>query len=68
MTEEQTMAMTELTLPCFCGKKLSFSIEEGALAHMMPTCRVFDAMEPDDFLTLLRKYYQALGLIAKGPI
>jgi hypothetical protein len=44
--------------PCVCGKEIFASNEESgiiAVMHTEPRCRKFDELEPDKFLTYIRR-------------
>lgn len=51
---KQRVVMQNLGL-CPCGGKIYVSIDPPCVAHEPPTCEKFDDLEPDDFLTYVRK-------------
>jgi hypothetical protein len=40
---------------CPCGKKIAVSARDLAVAHVEPFCSEFMLLEPDEFLTYVRK-------------
>lgn len=40
---------------CPCGQRIYASVEHGAIAHDLPQCPEFEAMDPDEFLTYVRR-------------
>lgn len=40
---------------CPCGAQLYGSVDPPAVAHSMPYCAEFNRMEPDEFLTYVRR-------------
>lgn len=55
---KQTVNMQSLGT-CPCGGKIAFSLDPPAVAHEPPICENFFLMDPDEFLTYIRK---SLGL------
>ena len=39
-----------------CGREIRFIVDKGAALHELPTCRVFDQLDPLEFVTLVRKH------------
>jgi hypothetical protein len=40
---------------CVCGKNIYGSISLNGVAHDLPYCNIFIKLEPDKFLTFIRK-------------
>jgi hypothetical protein len=40
---------------CICGQPISASVEGCAVIHDMPLCQKFLDLEPDEFLTYVRR-------------
>jgi hypothetical protein len=40
---------------CPCGCKIYASVSQGAVIHQVPFCKKFEELEPDDFITYVRR-------------
>jgi len=40
---------------CACGKAIFAIVEAGAVVHEVPYCKEFLELEPDEFLTFVRR-------------
>lgn len=47
---------------CPCGGKFMVAKDMPAVAHTAPTCVFFDDLEPDEYLTYVRKFHEASTL------
>lgn len=45
---------TDLGL-CACGGKIAASMNPVAVVHSIPYCKAFEMLEPDEFLTYVRR-------------
>lgn len=52
--------------PCFCGAQLAFGEESGALVHTLPICAIYERLEVEEFLPLLRGHYQRMGKLPEA--
>ena len=41
---------------CACGAKILADEKECAVAHELPYCKAFKELEPDEFLTYVRRW------------
>jgi hypothetical protein len=58
MKAGKTVMMQDLGL-CPCGSRISVNAEQGAIAHEPPVCETFMKLEPDEFLSYVRKARQS---------
>ena len=52
----------ETMVRCPCGQQVVIGIDEDGCSgvfHHMPMCKQFDALDPVQYVTFLRHYYQA---------
>lgn len=40
---------------CVCGATIFADTEQGAVIHGMPYCKAFEQLEPDEFLSYVRR-------------
>jgi hypothetical protein len=40
---------------CVCGRRIYADVQQGAVIHDVPVCKMFLELEPDKFLTYVRR-------------
>lgn len=54
MIQKKTVVMEHIGI-CPCGKNIFASRDEPCIAHDAPLCEAFDKMDPDEFVTYVRR-------------